>query len=820
MLLHFLRLRCSRLCCCVVILVIGGEGQRVVCAKTAAARASIQTNSSTISGILRDASNGEVVIGISVIIARDSTLSSPHSILRGTRTNKFGFYSLVDVPEGSWFLIVRGVGYQTQVRPFTIAPRHDEQNLGNVTLNLQLVPQSTRTQEITVTAQRGLREAVQSISRVDVSAELVKKLPALAGETDVFRVLQLMPGIQTASELSSGLYVRGGTPDQNLTLLDGAIVYNPSHLGGFLSTFNGDAMRDIRLYKGSFPAEYGGRLSSVIDLTMKEGSTKGLHGLVSLGSLTARGLLEGPIASSSATFMLSGRRMVYDLILGLTSKLTGLDETLLPVYYFYDLNGKVNYKISDDDHIFLSGYLGRDGFRFSLNNFLGLGLQWGNATGNLRWMHVVSPAIFMNSSLIFTNYEYGVSYTVKTGLQDQTFATLSQIQDWTLRTDVQYTPDAAHSIKAGVEATLHTFRNLVQASGTDNPSSPNSNRINGLETALFVQDEWNATDNLAVNIGLRSSWFQAGGQFNLEPRVAGSLALSDDIKLNGSFSYLNQYLHLLSRNDVSLPSDIWLPATSAILPSNATQYVLGSEMQLFGGELSFSLEAYYKSMRNLYEYRDGTVLNTINVNTLEQDLTRGAGESYGIEALLERRVGKLSGWIGYTLSWATRTFPELNGGRTFAPRYDKRHNISLALTYKLNEKWEFGATWTYTSGQPITLPSGQADFPDLQGVQAIEPLKNKLTPAYNFTERNGARMPAYHRLDLSATYKTTVFGLACDYFVSVYNAYNQQNPFAWFISTTPSGGLFGASSAGFAKPTIQQLTLFPFFPSVGLSVRF
>jgi hypothetical protein len=778
------------------------------CGTTHGRAAEMAAETSVISGILRDAASGEVVIGITVLLSRDSALVSSRSIVRGTRTNKFGFYSLVDVPEGSWFLIVRGVGYKTSVTRLSVG---SEKN--NVVMNLHLEPQSTKTQEVTVTAQRGLRESVQAISRVEVSADLIKKLPALAGETDLFRTLQFLPGIQTASEISSGLYVRGGTPDQNLTLLDGAIVYNPSHLGGFLSTFNGDALRDIRVYKGSFPAEYGGRLSSVIDLTMKEGSTKSVHGLVSLGSLTARGLVEGPIGSSSATFMISGRRMVYDLILGLTSKIIGLDEAFLPVYYFYDFNGKVNYKISDDNHLYLSGYLGRDVFRFSLNNFLGLGLEWGNATGNMRWMHIVSPTIFMNSSLIFTNYDYGVSYTLKTGVQDQTFSTLSQIQDWTLRTEIQYTPDAVHSIKSGAEVTLHTFHNRVQAITADNATH---NQLSGIEASVFAQDEWSLTDRLALNIGLRSSWFQAGGQFNLEPRVAGSFALTDDIRLNASFSSVNQYVHLLSRNDVSLPSDIWLPATGSILPSNAVQYVIGSEMQLFGGEISFVLEAYYKSMRNLYEYRDGTVLNTININNLDADLTRGVGESYGLEALLERRIGNISGWISYTLSWSTRTFPELNGGRTFAPRYDKRHNLSLALNYKLNEKWEFGATWTYTSGQPITLPSGQADFPDLQG---NEPLQANFSPAYHFTERNGARMPAYHhRLDVSATYKTTLFGLPCEYFVSVYNAYNQQNPFAWFISTAPVS--LTSRSAAATKPTIQQLTLFPFFPSVGLSLRF
>lgn len=775
-----------------------------------------------LSGTIREAESNEAAIGVSVFLTRDTSAKAQNSaIVRGTRTNKVGFFSLPDVPEGSYFLVVRGVGYATLVRPVRLPE--------SASLSLILSRRTARLGQVTVRASEDLRQTVQAISRVDVSTETIARLPSFGGQKDVFRALQLLPGVQTTSELSSGLYVRGGSPDQNITLLDGALIYNPTHLAGFFSTFNADAIQDIRLYKGAFPAEYGGRLSSVIDLTMREGTAKRIKGNATLSTIIAEANIEGPIVSSNATFMLSGRRMILDWLLEAQKALTDNlpQDAPLPLYYFYDINAKLSYKFSDSDRLFLSLYNGRDQLGFDANG-LNLGLGWGNLSGNLRWAHIVSPALFTNFSLIYTKYDYGTSLSAPLGRSRLTFSTLSQIEDWTLKTEAQWMPTAAHSIKTGIEAIHHTFRNSVgnriEPAAVGIGTSETDAVLSSIEAGLFAEDEWQIMERLLANLGFRASWFQAGGRLNIEPRLSAGYALTDDVRLTASFSVVNQYLHLLSRNDISLPSDIWLPATNDILPARAYQYTFGAETQLFDSNLKFSAEGYYKFMQNLYEYRDGTVLNALNLNRLGDQLTSGSGESYGMEFLLERKTGALTGWLGYTLSWAKRTFPELNGGRPFSPRYDRRHNVVLALTYVLDDQWEFGATWTYISGQPITLPAGQANIPDISGTSlvgnssgnsAAQASTQAPSPSYYFTERNGSRMTPFHKLDLSVTMRTVIFIFPGEYYISVYNAYNNMNPFSWFITTQTD-----PAAPTTAKPIVQQLTIFPILPTIGMRIKF
>lgn len=765
-----------------------------------------------VSGIVSERLSGEAVIGVNVLVVKDTANITGTTILRGTRTNKFGFYSLTDIPitsEGSYFLVVRGIGYKTFTKAIALGTSNNQTNGEALRVNIALDNQRIQGQTVTVEAARDVREVAKSVSKVEVSPVLLQQLPSIGGEKDVFRLLQLLPGVKTSSELSSGLNVRGGSSDQNLTLLDGAIVYNPSHLGGFLSTFNADAIQNIKLFKGAFPAEYGGRLSSVIDLSMREGTKEKLSGAGSIGTLSSRLLLEGPIGED-VTFMLSARRFYLDLVLKAAA---GTDIAgSLPNYYFYDLNGKINVKLSDNDRLYLSGYYGGDVMDYGLEDFLKLGLEWGNATGNLRWTHIVSPMLFTNFSAIYTRYNYGTTIGTKLFSDRFTyFTTVSQIQDWTVRGEAQYTYSPEHSIKAGTEVTHHTFRNYT-ANNLDSISQtlPENSNVRGIEAAVYAQDEWEVSPNLALNLGLRAVYFGSSNQFALEPRITASYNVADKIMLKGGVGLMNQFVHLLTRNDIALPSDTWFPSTEKILPSNSFQAVLGAETPLFDDELFVSVEGYYKTMSSIYEYRDDATFSTSV--PIANELTRGTGQGYGVEFFVQKRAGALTGWIGYTLSWIQRTFPELNNGKPYFPRYDRRHDISIVLAYKLDEHWEFGATWIYGTGQAMTMPAGRFDFPDVNS-NAVP--RGALRAQYFSTERNGFRLPPTHRLDLSITYSFPIFSLPCYLVLSTYNTYNRANPLSWYVDSSNID-----KTTGLSQPVIKQVGTFPLIPSLSFGFKF
>ena len=760
-----------------------------------------------VSGLVSEAASGESVIGINVILATDSLVTRSSSIIRGTRTNKFGFYSLPDAPKGSYFLVVRGVGYKQFAKRIIIgsAPVRE-----NISLGLQNV----RSQQVTVQAERD-PAPTRTISTVELNVEFSKKMPVLGGEADIFRVLQLMPGIKSGSEVSSGLYVRGGSPDQNLILLDGVIVYNPSHLGGFLSTFNSDAIRDVRVIKGAFPAEYGGRLSSVVDLTMKEGTKEKFSGVGNISLIASRLTLEGPI-SEDVTFMVSGRRTYFDLLLAL------LPQRIDGTYYFYDLNAKLNWKLSENDRLYLSGYFGRDvAGSFAANG--GFATDWGNSTANLRWMHVVSPSLFTNFSAIFTDYQFSL------GIPDTTFgfSTLSRVRDVSLRGDAQYFPDDKHTVKTGFEATFHNFTTALSSNGDFERllaqlGVEGNATIPAIEAAVYGQDEWQdafGVEGLAINAGFRLSYFQLGSRLFPEPRLsavynAGSNFIGENFKIKAAFAVANQFLHLVVRNDITLPTDTWFPSTQTILPANSTQYVLGAETTLFNNELLVSVEGYYKSMRNLLEFKENAGFNSV-FTTREQDLTVGTGEAYGMEVFINKQIGAFTGWIGYTLSWTTRQFAELNKGKPFFPRYDSRHDISVTFNYKLSEGWELGASWVFASGQAFTMPSGQYYSAGTNTPAAQFALPQYAPTLYSspftlYTGRNEGRLPAYHRLDVNFTHYFSWFGLPFNLSLNVYNAYNRLNPFTWSIGQDFRTG----------ERVITQITLFPVIPTVGIGFKF
>jgi len=748
----------------------------------------------TISGSITDSATGEYVIGARVFITNINDTKP----IKGANTNRFGFYSIPRVENGKYNLVVNSVAFHQFITEITI--END-----NLTFNVKLIPRDIKLDEITVVADKESLPAINRIGTVNISPDFINKMPAsIGGEIDVFRSLQLLPGVQAASEISSGLYVRGGSPDQNLTLLDGVIVYNPTHLGGFFSVFNPDALKDIRLIKGIFPAEYGGRLSSVLDMTMKEGNKEKISGNAMISLIASKLTVEGPISDKSS-FMISGRRMYFDVLMWLAMNEEQFRES--PTYYFYDLNAKVNHKISDRDHIFLSGFFARDVLNSPEDLDSDFDINWGNKTGNLRWMRIISPTVFSNFSLIYTDYNFRTSLFDDWQNSRSEFNAVSEIKDLTLRGDLQIFSFENHTVKTGVEITNHNFN--VSANFYENYQEmevedfTGNTKLSSLEAAFYVQDEWKISDRFNTNLGARLFYFNKGNYLSLEPRLSGSYKITDISSFKGGFAVANQFLHLIVRNDITLPTDVWFPSTETIEPSKAIQGMLGYETYFSDKKYYFTIEAYYKKMYNLYEYKD-EVLFSFGI-PLEEQFTKGEGDAYGIEFFLNRQIGKFTGWIGYTLAWTNRTFPELNNGKTFPARYDRRHDISVVANFALNKNWEVGASWVYGTGQAYTMPTGQFYFNDNPNRY-----NNWGQRKYNYSDRNGIRLPAFHKLDLSFMYHSTFFGLPSTWHLSLYNAYNRRNPFAWILERDRET----------ERNKVTQITLFPIIPSFGYSVRF
>ena len=778
------------------------------------------TNLYTISGAVTEAISGEAVIGVNVLLFPVGTAQKQGSKpITGARTNKYGFYSIPNLAVGTYDLLVRGIGYKPLSKTISLGSENN-----SVRINLQLQFDVTKTGQVTV---KGSRDESQTstakISAVTLTPNEIKSLPAFGGEADVFRALQLMPGVRTGNEVSNGLFVRGGSPDQNLTLLDGVIVYNPTHLGGLLSVFNNDALRDTRLLKGALPAEYGGRLSSVIDITMKEGSKEKFGGAAGLSILNARTTIEGPINENS-TFMISGRRLWLDLLAAaLNEPLKALFPqavNFIPSYYFYDLNAKVNYKLSEDDRLYVSGYWGYDLLKnppfFTQQAF---DVSWGNAIANVRWNHIFSPTLFANFQASFTNYDFSTSIASNLPNGDTLrFGSLSRIRDWTLKANTEWTPTKEHVVKFGFEGIYHQFRgatlsDVCFSGGGFTLDATNASEIQSLEAAIFAQDEWQITPDFNINAGLRGVWFQNGNYAFVEPRLSASYAVDEQITLRGSFAQANQFIHLIIRNDIGVPSDVWFPSTTRVKPAAGQQYVLGGEYQTLDREWLFSIEGYYKTQANLLEFKDDAQFSLLAPT--DDQLTVGTGEAYGLEVFLNKRVGQWTGWVGYTLSWAWRTFPDLNEGRAFHPRFDRRHDLSFVLNYKHDEQWEFGLTWVYQTGQAFTMPVGQFDFVQLTNGRVPTGISR---PRFQSTQRNGFRLPDFHKLDLTATYKFPWLGLPFNVSLSIYNAYSRQNPFVWNLryrdETQPDGSRKQV-------PFIEEVSLIPFIlPTFGIGFTF
>lgn len=784
--------------------------------------ASLAQQKSTISGYLTDSKSGEALIGAKVYIP---------SLKVGAETNTYGFYSLT-VEKGTYTIEFRFSGMSNYSKEFDLSQ--------DVSFNYEMGSTEKQLQEVVVSAKKGENINSTKIGQIELDVEKIKTLPAFMGEVDIIKTIQLLPGVSSVSEGGQGFYVRGGGPDQNLVLLDEGVVYNAAHLFGFFSVFNADAVKSVNLIKGGMPANYGGRMASVLEVNMNEGNNKKFKVKGGLGVISSRITVEGPLKKDKGSFIVSGRRTYIDLIM--KAAIPDSSPFAGSGYYFYDLNLKLNYRLGPKDRIFLSGYYGKDQFTFgSKEDDFKVEMPWGNGIAAFRWNHQFSNKLFMNVITTFSDYQFSFG-----SAQDEFQIKLkSGVRDLTGKVDFSYYPSTRHKVKFGVETVYHTFNpSSVSAQSQDvvfDTGTPEM--LYSFESAIYAMDEFDVTEKLKINAGLRYSMFQHVGPFTryvngdistpdtsftysngdivkfydgLEPRFSGRWLLNDNNSIKFGYSYNYQYVHLTSLSAVSLPTDIWYPSTDKAKPQKGWQGTVGYFRNFFKNQYEGSVEVYYKGMKNLIEFKEGALPgDNLNDNT-DNLLVFGEGWAYGIEFFFKKSVGKLTGWIGYTWAKTERKFPDLNNGNVFPAKYDRRHDLTVVAGYKLNDRLTFGASFIYATGNTLTLPSSWY-------VQE----QNLL---FNYGARNSTRMAPYHRLDLSVTLYDKAFKKKYDeatgetiqvkknfrsnWSLSCYNVYNRANPFFLYVDND------GDFLKGDFKITVKQVTLFPIIPSLTWNFEF
>ncbi len=715
----------------------------------------------TLSGYIRDSNSGENLIG-AVIRIQELNLS--------TYSNNYGFYSIT-VPTGKFAVDISYVGY---------AGRQDSLQIqSDLRKNFELSASSSVIAEVVVSGKRedGNVSSPQ-MGNLKFSMEELRNIPVLFGEKDVLKTMQLLPGISSGGEGSSNFYVRGGGGDQNLILLDEATVYNASHLMGFFSTFNSDAIKDANLFKGGIPAQYGGRISSVMDISMLDGNNKKFSAEGGIGLIASRLKLEGPIVQDKSSFMLSGRRTYADLFLKLSSDETAKNSKL----YFYDLNAKMNYKLNDRNTLYLSGYFGKDDLGYGdLFSF-----DWGNTTATVRWNSVINSQLFSNTSLIYSDF----GYNVNVNSDDSKFTIASKIRNWNLKQDFSYYSNDNNTLRFGINVLHQQIRPAsIQADENTSINPIEIDKRQGIESAAYISHEWKPLEKLSLIYGIRLSDFMVMGPgsfyefdeegeaiteayygsviakhyFNIEPRLSFAYLFNPRNSVKASYNRISQNLHQLTNTTSSLPTDQYVVSSLNIKPQIADQVALGYFHNFNNNVYEFSLETYYKFMDNQIDFRNGADLQANK--EMEGDLLYGVGRAYGAEFMLRKNKGALTGWIGYTLARSERHFDQINDGDWFAARQDRTHDISIVGIYQLGKKWTLGATFVYYTGNAITFPSGKYQVDG--------------RTMYYYTERNGYRMPNYHRLDLSATYepKKENKKFHSSWSFGVYNAYNRKNAY-------------------------------------------
>lgn len=734
----------------------------------------------TISGTVRAKVSGETILRATVVVDGKNT---------GVTTNDYGFFSIT-LPDGKYTLIISAVGMETR----TI----DVNLYNNLPLQVTMELQGTQLQDATVVAQargRSIRGTQMGVEHL--STREIKNVPVLFGERDVLKTLQLLPGVKPVSQGTSGLSVRGGSADQNLILLDEAPVYNAAHLLGFFSTFNSDAIKDVTLYKGGMPAQYGGRLSSVVDVRMNDGNNQDFHASGGLGVISAKINLEGPLQKDKSSFLFSARRTYADMFLKLSNDSSVNKNSL----YFYDLNGKLNFTLGSKDKLFLSGYFGRDNMS-SADIF---GLNWGNATSTLRWNHTFGPRFFSNTSLIYSYYNYKLRFNNN----GTNFNVLSELRDWNIKEELQFYINPRNNIRVGFNSIYHTLNPGVLTGGSDK-SGVNDTAFQkryGLESAVFAGNSWKASEKWNISYGGRLSIFNAldsTGKLsstvktyvNPEFRLAVSYQMNEASSVKASYVDNTQNMHLISSTNAGFPTDQWVVSNHLIKPEKSHQVSLGYYKNLRENAYELTVETYYKALENQIDYKDGA--NLLGNGTIETELLFGKGRAYGAEWLFRKKTGRLTGWIGYTLSRSEKQIPGINEGKWYKAVQDRTHDISIVGMYKLNQKWTLSANWVYTTGNAVSFPSGK--------------YKEDGRTVYYYSERNGYRMPAYHRLDLSASVQLKERKhYSSELAFGVYNAYNRNNA---FIIT------FRDNKTDPSRTEAVQTTLFGAVPFISYNFKF
>lgn len=773
-----------------------------------------QGQTAQLSGYIQDAASGEMLPGATIWCAAESV---------GAGTNAFGFYSL-SLPPGKQTLTVSYIGY---------APAQVEvELLGDTRLDFPLQSGVALSEAIVLGEGDRIEDEVQ-MSKMEIPMDQIRRLPAIGGEVDLLKSLQLMPGVQSGGEGTSGLYVRGGSPDQNLIVLDGVPLYSVSHLFGFFSVFNADAVKRMTITKGGFPARFGGRLSSVVEVQMKEGNMRETHGTVNVSLLASKLMIEGPIVKDKASFMISGRRTYLDVLTRPIINAVNAEDPNVqtqPRYFFHDLNGKVNWRIGDRDRVYLSLFDGTDDFGFEStetfgesSSYIDFGLDWRNRVAALRWNREWGPKLFSNVTLTRSQYEFntGVEFRESFGAVGDSNTTRlaslyqSGIVDLGGRIDFLYALNNRHSIRFGGNVTLHTFNpgaTTFQATFEGSLSAIDTtlgaDEVGSDEHFLFVEDEMRLHPNLKANVGLHAALLRVNGTnfASLQPRASLNYRLPDGSAVKASYARMNQFVHLLTNEGLALPTDLWVPATDRVTPQTSQQWALGWAKTYRGVE--YSIEAYHKAMTGLLSYREGaSFANTFN-SDWEDQVTQGVGEAYGFEFLLQKKRGNTTGWIGYTLSWANRQFDEINSGNPFPYTYDRRHDASVVVMHTLSDRIDLSATWVYGTGRALTLPESvfrtfvPAAFtgadPNLSGTTVEVP-----------GGKNEYRQSPYHRADVALTIRKEKKRYLRTTIISVYNVYNNLNPFFSLVDVNVDG-----------SKVIREYGIFPIIPSIAWRIEF